>query len=153
MATNTTLQPVRRPQAVPSDRFARESVASLTLSCAALAAAVTHRSICSARLLLRASCTGPSTRLTGSILTAFDAILGLEAGERETTRENFPVRSYHAQTGMSGRRCIHHKEESMTKSALLADLHREQEQWEALLAQIGETRMDQPGVAGEWSTK
>jgi hypothetical protein len=41
----------------------------------------------------------------------------------------------------------------MTKTALLADLHREQEQWEALLAQIGEARMDQPGVAGEWSIK
>lgn len=41
----------------------------------------------------------------------------------------------------------------MTKTALLADLHREQEQWEALLAQIGESRMDQPGVAGEWSIK
>ena len=41
----------------------------------------------------------------------------------------------------------------MTRTALLADLQREQEQWEALLAQIGEERMDQPGVAGEWSIK
>ena len=41
----------------------------------------------------------------------------------------------------------------MTKSALLADLQREQEQWEALLAQIGEAHMDQGGVAGEWSIK
>ena len=41
----------------------------------------------------------------------------------------------------------------MTKTALLADLQREQEQWEALLAQIGESRMDQGGVAGEWSIK
>jgi hypothetical protein len=41
----------------------------------------------------------------------------------------------------------------MTKSALLADLHREQAQWEALLAQIGEARMDQAGVADEWSIK
>jgi hypothetical protein len=41
----------------------------------------------------------------------------------------------------------------MTKTRLLADLQREQEQWEALLAQIGESRMDQPGVAGEWSIK
>jgi hypothetical protein len=41
----------------------------------------------------------------------------------------------------------------MTKATLLADLQREQEQWEALLAQIGEARMDQPGVAGEWSIK
>src|SRR5215831_13108863 len=41
----------------------------------------------------------------------------------------------------------------MTKTELLAGLHSEQEQWEALLAQIGEARMDQPGVAGEWSIK
>lgn len=41
----------------------------------------------------------------------------------------------------------------MTKAKLLADLHREQEQWEALLNQIGETRMDQPDVAGGWSIK
>ncbi|MFL5802387.1 MAG: ClbS/DfsB family four-helix bundle protein, partial [Roseiflexaceae bacterium] len=41
----------------------------------------------------------------------------------------------------------------MTKTALLADLQREQEQWEALLAQIGEARMDRHGVAGEWSIK
>jgi hypothetical protein len=41
----------------------------------------------------------------------------------------------------------------MTKTTLLADLQREQEQWEALLAQIGESRMDQGGVAGEWSIK
>jgi hypothetical protein len=41
----------------------------------------------------------------------------------------------------------------MTKTALLADLHREYQQWEALLAQIGEARMDQLGVAGEWSLK
>ena len=41
----------------------------------------------------------------------------------------------------------------MTKTALLADLQREQEQWEVLLAQIGEQRMDQGGVAGEWSIK
>jgi hypothetical protein len=45
------------------------------------------------------------------------------------------------------------KEQLMTKSTFLADLHREQAQWEALLAQIGEARMDQGGVAGEWSTK
>lgn len=41
----------------------------------------------------------------------------------------------------------------MTKTALLADLHREHQQWEALLAQIGEARMDQAGVAGPWSIK
>lgn len=41
----------------------------------------------------------------------------------------------------------------MDKTAVLDELYREQAQWEALLAQIGETRMDQPGVAGTWSTK
>src|SRR5688500_13115254 len=41
----------------------------------------------------------------------------------------------------------------MSKTTFLAELQREQEQWEALLAQIGESRMDQPGVAGEWSIK
>lgn len=41
----------------------------------------------------------------------------------------------------------------MTKSELLTDLGSEQEQWEALLAQIGEARMDQPGVAADWSIK
>lgn len=41
----------------------------------------------------------------------------------------------------------------MTKAKLLADLHHEQEQWEALLNQIGEARMDQPDVAGGWSIK
>ena len=41
----------------------------------------------------------------------------------------------------------------MTKAKLLADLQREQEQWEALLNQIGEARMDQADVAGGWSIK
>lgn len=41
----------------------------------------------------------------------------------------------------------------MTKKALLADLAQEQEHWEALLAQIGEARMELPGVGGEWSVK
>jgi hypothetical protein len=41
----------------------------------------------------------------------------------------------------------------MTKAAVIADLHREQEQWEALLASIGEARMEEPGAAGPWSIK
>jgi len=48
---------------------------------------------------------------------------------------------------------MHHKEQLMTRTALLADLQREQEQWEALLAQIGEARMNQGGVTGHWSIK
>jgi hypothetical protein len=45
------------------------------------------------------------------------------------------------------------KERSMNKTELLDDLNKEQAQWEALLAQIGEARMDQAGVAGHWSIK
>jgi hypothetical protein len=41
----------------------------------------------------------------------------------------------------------------MSKTTFLAELQREQEQWEALLAQVGEARMDQGEVAGEWSIK
>lgn len=41
----------------------------------------------------------------------------------------------------------------MSKAALLADLHAEQRQLEALLDHIGAARMDQPGVAGAWSIK
>lgn len=41
----------------------------------------------------------------------------------------------------------------MTKQKLLADLCAENEKWEALLAQIGEDRMDEPGVIADWSIK
>jgi hypothetical protein len=41
----------------------------------------------------------------------------------------------------------------MKKSELLDGLQEEYQQWEALLDQIGPARMDQPGVAGEWSIK
>lgn len=40
-----------------------------------------------------------------------------------------------------------------SKTQLLEELQGEQAQWEALLAAIGEERMTQPGVAGEWSFK
>ena len=40
-----------------------------------------------------------------------------------------------------------------SKAQLLTDLHDEQAQWEALLGDIGEAHMTQPGVAGEWSIK
>ncbi|HUY78877.1 MAG TPA: ClbS/DfsB family four-helix bundle protein [Ktedonobacterales bacterium] len=40
-----------------------------------------------------------------------------------------------------------------SKAQLLTDLNNEQVQWEALLAEIGEAHMTQPGVAGEWSIK
>lgn len=39
------------------------------------------------------------------------------------------------------------------KAQLLADLNAEQASWEALLRDISEDHMTQPGVAGEWSVK
>ena len=41
----------------------------------------------------------------------------------------------------------------MKKSELLDWLREEYRQWEALLDQIGTSRMDQPGVNGDWSMK
>jgi hypothetical protein len=41
----------------------------------------------------------------------------------------------------------------MKKSELLNWLQEEYQGWEAFLAQIGETRMEQTGVAGNWSMK
>jgi hypothetical protein len=41
----------------------------------------------------------------------------------------------------------------VNKSMFLDTLHAGRAQWEALLAQVGEARMLQPGVAGEWSIK
>ena len=41
----------------------------------------------------------------------------------------------------------------MNKSMFLDTLRAGRAQWEALLAQVGESRMLQPGVAGEWSVK
>ena len=41
----------------------------------------------------------------------------------------------------------------MNKKEFLDGLQAEYRGWEALLAQIGEERMEQPGVAGEWSIK
>jgi len=40
-----------------------------------------------------------------------------------------------------------------SKAQLLDDLRDEQARWEALLHDIGEDHMTQPGVAGEWSIK
>src|SRR5512141_2024016 len=41
----------------------------------------------------------------------------------------------------------------MNKADILRDLDEENRQWEALLSEIGEDRMEQPGVAGHWSVK
>jgi hypothetical protein len=50
-------------------------------------------------------------------------------------------------------RCPLRKEEFLNKSELLNWLQQENRQWQALLDQIGTTRMDQPGVNGDWSMK
>jgi hypothetical protein len=42
---------------------------------------------------------------------------------------------------------------TMSKAQLLNDLKDEQARWEALLDEIGEAHMTQPGVAGDWSIK
>ena len=42
---------------------------------------------------------------------------------------------------------------NMSKAQLLNDLKDEQAHWEALLGEIGEAHMTQPGVAGDWSIK
>jgi len=41
----------------------------------------------------------------------------------------------------------------MNKSELLNGVREEYRQWEALLNQIGEARMDQPGAVADWSIK
>lgn len=41
----------------------------------------------------------------------------------------------------------------MNKSELVNWLNNQNEQWEALLVQIGPDRMEQPGVCGDWSMK
>ena len=41
----------------------------------------------------------------------------------------------------------------MRQADLLAELNAENEAWEGLLADIGEDRMEEPGVAGAWSIK
>jgi len=45
------------------------------------------------------------------------------------------------------------KEVRMKKSELLYWLQEEYQQWQGLLEQIDPTRMDQPGVNGQWSIK
>jgi hypothetical protein len=41
----------------------------------------------------------------------------------------------------------------MRRADLVRQLHSEQDSWESLLAEIGEDRMEEPGVAGAWSVK
>jgi GNAT superfamily N-acetyltransferase len=52
-----------------------------------------------------------------------------------------------------GGRALPPKEVSMNKSELLSGVREEYRQWEALLNQIGEARMEQPGAAADWSIK
>lgn len=39
------------------------------------------------------------------------------------------------------------------KAELIHELHKEYQNWQALLAQIDPARMDEPGMAGDWSVK
>lgn len=41
----------------------------------------------------------------------------------------------------------------MDKATFIETLHARRAEWEALLAEVGEARMLQPGAAGEWSVK
>jgi hypothetical protein len=44
-------------------------------------------------------------------------------------------------------------ENTMTKAQLLAELRAARAEWDALMAQVGEERMTEPGAAGVWSVK
>lgn len=41
----------------------------------------------------------------------------------------------------------------MDKATFLEALHKEREEWEALLTEVGEQRMLEPGATGEWPVK
>lgn len=43
--------------------------------------------------------------------------------------------------------------DKMTKNKLLERIRAERAQWDALLAQVDESRMSEPGVTGDWSLK
>lgn len=43
--------------------------------------------------------------------------------------------------------------DATSKDDLLAAIERERAGWEALLAEVGEDRMEQPGAAGDWTFK
>lgn len=43
--------------------------------------------------------------------------------------------------------------DAMTTARLLEEMRVARAEWEALLAEVGEARMEQPGAAGEWSVK
>ena len=40
--------------------------------------------------------------------------------------------------------------DTMTKDKLLNTMHESRGEWDALLAEVGEGRMQQPGVEGDW---
>ena len=43
--------------------------------------------------------------------------------------------------------------DQMTKAQYMEMLHTERARWDALLDEVGEARMTEPGVAGKWSVK
>ena len=44
-------------------------------------------------------------------------------------------------------------DEQMTKARLLGELRAARAEWDALMAEVGEGRMAEPGAAGDWSVK
>src|SRR5215216_3112773 len=44
-------------------------------------------------------------------------------------------------------------EQTITKASLLRELRAARAEWEALMTQVGEERMTEPGAAGDWSVK
>jgi hypothetical protein len=44
-------------------------------------------------------------------------------------------------------------DDGMNKARFLDTMRSERERWEALLAEVGELRMERPGVAGDWSVR
>ena len=43
--------------------------------------------------------------------------------------------------------------EKMIKAKLLAELRASRQEWDALIAEVGEARLTQPGAAGDWSVR
>src|SRR5207247_5872271 len=70
--------------------------------------------------------------------------------------QSWPRRQNAKRRRRSGRRRnqpMMRRRRTMRRADLLAQLRSENEDWEGLLAAIGEDRMDEPGVAGAWTIK
>ena len=58
-----------------------------------------------------------------------------------------------AARGRQGRSGAAMATDTVTKTELLTAIERERAGWEALMVEIGDGRMEEPGVAGDWSVK